>query len=313
MNRGVDKQNTAIIRYLFSLWIMGRPLFLMGIIPLYALGVLAAWHDNKVIFLSLAAAGMGLVWLIQLMTNYNNEYGDIETDQATEIVTRISGGSRALVRGLVPRPTARLAAISCLLLAVILALLMITVMGAGVWLLVFVVIASFLGWFYSAGPLNLESRGLGEAVNVVISCFLVPFTGYYLQSATASSWLPVFCIPLGLLTVSLILATEIPDARADETTGKNTLVVRLGPNKVKWLLVSSLLAGWIIFSVLIIYRLSLWGLISVVVSIPLLAFSRLRMMSPTWQHPLHIEKTGLAISLLVGYSAICLTLSFLAG
>jgi 1,4-dihydroxy-2-naphthoate octaprenyltransferase len=96
--------------------------------------------------------GLLLVWLIQLMTHYNNEYCDLETGLVTDKPTRISGGSRVLPRRLVPRDTARIASVATLLLSVILAISLVLWMDVGILALAFTAIAIFLGWFYSAPP-----------------------------------------------------------------------------------------------------------------------------------------------------------------
>ncbi len=290
---------------------MGRPLFLMGTIPLYALGITAAWNDAEVIQVSLLVSGLFLVWMIQLMTHYNNEYCDLETDQATETHTRISGGSQALVRKLVPRNTARIAAAVCLMLAVVLAVIMIVTLRAEAWLLGFVGVASFFGWFYSAGPLKLESRGLGETDIVLISCFLLPSTSYFLQTSTLSPVLLGACVSPGLLTLALILTTEIADFKADNATGKKTLVVRLGTPRAKWLIIAALVLGWLTFTIFVIYLWPFWGWISASVSIILLVLIGLTMRSFFRENLTKLEVMGLAISLLMGYTTLCLVAAFL--
>jgi 1,4-dihydroxy-2-naphthoate octaprenyltransferase len=298
-------------RYLYSLWAMARPLFLVGITPLYALGAAAAWHHDKVIRVSILVSGLFLVWLIQLMTHYNNEYYDLETDLATEVHTRISGGSRVLVRNLVPRAAARIAAIISLFLAIVLAVIMVTKMGTGAAVLGFAGAAAFLGWSYSARPLRLESTGLGEAVIVIVSIFLLPLMSYFIQTSSVRPGLLIACVPLALLTLALILTTEIPDFSADKTTGKRTLVVRLGMANAMRLIGIALTTGWLAFGAVIVYLWPFWGWISAVVSLPVLLVIGLNMRAAGQEHLASIENMGLVISLLLGYATICLVIAFL--
>jgi 1,4-dihydroxy-2-naphthoate polyprenyltransferase len=290
---------------------MGRPLFLIGTTPLYLLGVAAAWHDTKTVHVSLLLSGLFLVWLIQLMTHYNNEYHDLETDLATETATRISGGSRVLVKRLVPRITARIAAMTALLLAIALAAVMVVVMNAGRLTLGFAGAAEFLGWFYSARPLRLESTGAGELVTIAVSCFLVPLMSYYLQVPIIKPIILIACAPVGLLTLALILTSEIPDFHGDRSTGKKTMVVRFGRARAIWLINAALVTGWLGFSVVVIYRQPFWGWISTAVSVPMLAMIGLNVKGSSKLSLASLERMGLIISLLLGYASISLALAFL--
>ena len=82
----------AFLRYLYALLAMGRPLFLVGTTPLYILGVAAAWNETESLHIPELVLGFVLVWLVQLMTHYNNVYCDLETDRATGVSTCVSGG-----------------------------------------------------------------------------------------------------------------------------------------------------------------------------------------------------------------------------
>ncbi len=304
----------TVQRYTYSLWAMSRPLFLLGIIPLYALGVAIAWYDNNFVQVPKMVSGIFLVWLVQLMTHHNNEYYDLETDLATETSTHISGGSRVLVRRLVPSNIARVVAITCLLLAVILTIFMVVVMKTGLSTLAFAGIAIFLGWFYSAKPLKLEASGLGEVDVILVSCFLVPLISYYLQTSKIKFELLIICIPLALLTLSLILVTEILDYPADKATGKTTMVVRLGRSAAIWLSGIALTVGWLIFSGVVVCIWPFWGWVSVVISLPLLIFVGINMITIAKKSEVDIkmmEWTGLVNSLLIGYAGLCLTASFI--
>ncbi len=301
----------VVKRYLYSLWKMGRPLFLMGTVPLYLLGVAAAWRDGYPIQAATFVSGLFLVWLIQLMTHYNNEYCDLETDLATEITTHISGGSRVLVRKIVPRTTARVAAVTCLFSAIALAAVMVAIMSTGALILGFVGVAAFLGWFYSAKPLRLEAAGLGEAAIVLVSCFLLPLAGYYLQTSNVSIGLLIVCVPLGLLTFALTLATEIPDSSADKATGKKTLVVRLGSIQAMQLLSAALAVGWVAYVVIIAHMQPFWGWISAAISIPMLVMIGLNIRFTSKPDIAKVERLGLLMAFLLGYAGICLLMAFL--
>ncbi|OHC65772.1 MAG: hypothetical protein A3J25_12145 [Pseudomonadales bacterium RIFCSPLOWO2_02_FULL_63_210] len=85
-----------------------------------------------------------------------------------------------------------------------------------------------LGVLYSAPPVQLSARGLGEAA-VGMGFGLLPVVGAaWLQSpgAALSALLP--SVPVACWAMAILLINEVPDREADAAAGKRTLVVRLG-------------------------------------------------------------------------------------
>lgn len=201
--------------YLYAVAAMARPAFLLGMFPLYSTGVAVAGYEGYDLRFPVAVLGLVLVWTVQLMTHYNNEYWDVETDAAMADGTLIAGGSNVLVTGVIPRAMARVAALATLVLAVLLTLAMTVVLDVGSGVLVFAGTAIAVGWFYSAPPLALASRGAGEAAVALITGGLVPATAYYLQASTVSTALWVVCLPFLPLAFAASMATALPDVDAD--------------------------------------------------------------------------------------------------
>lgn len=113
--------------------------------------------------------------------------------------------------------------------------------GAALWalagpkLLWFGVGGALAALFYTAPPLRLcARRGLGELL--VGACFgplMVAGTALALTgTATPRDFLAG--IPIGLLTIAILWVNEFPDAKSDQATGKNTLVVTLGKERARW-------------------------------------------------------------------------------
>jgi len=299
--------------YLYAYWAMGRPLFLLGSLPLYMLGVSLAWNEGYRIRISTLLSGLALTWLIQLATHYNNEYRDLATDKAVEKPTRISGGSRVLVRGLVPPKAARFAGILTLALAVAVTLALVFILGAGYLTLLFAGVALIIGWGYSEPPLKLDSRGLGEAGIVLLSCFLLPTTAYYIQTSALSLTLLLVGIPLALITFAVTLATEAPDIAADRSTGKITLAVRVQRKKAVKLHTASFIAGCLSLIAVLIYSWPLMGLVSAVVT-GLAAIASLAGVQASIRGDIKaVERTGLLYSFVIGSGAIELNLALIIG
>ncbi len=277
------------------------------------LGVSLAWHDGYKINLSTLLSGIALTWLVQLATHYNNEYRDLATDRAVETPTRISGGSRVLVRGLVPPKAARFAGIVAFTLAVAVALALVFALGAGYLTLLFAVVALIIGWGYSEPPLKLDSRGLGEAGIVLLSCFLLPTTAYYIQTSTVSLFLLLVGIPLALITFAVTLATEVPDIAADEFTGKITLAVMMQRKKSVKLHVAFFISGCLSLVAVLVRLWPLVSLVSAMVIGPAVIVSLAVAKDLNKGDIKAVERTGLLYSFVLGFGAVALNVALIVG
>ncbi len=170
-----------------------------------------------------------------------------------------SGGSRMIQQGLVSvRTTGRWAAVLlwCLVLSGIGPAL-----SGGCGLPRLGPIALRLAWGYSAPPLALMARGLGELA-VGAAWWLVVLGTYYVQRGQWQLEPAFSTLGFGLLVVNLLLINGVPDAPADASVGKRTLVVR----RAAWLyLALALLAhAWLGLSVLLQLApaRALWGVVT---------------------------------------------------
>jgi 1,4-dihydroxy-2-naphthoate octaprenyltransferase len=97
---------------------------------------------------------------------------------------------------------------------------------AGVALLGLTIAA--LAWTYSAPPVRLVARGLGELDAIAVVAVLVPLIGYVTFAGVPGPHALAATVPGACAMFAMMLAVEIPDARADAATGKRNLVVRWG-------------------------------------------------------------------------------------
>jgi len=104
--------------------------------------------------------------------------------------------------------------------------------GPLVW--VIGMIGFLIGWAYSAPPLSLNGRGLGELSVALGFGILIPWGADYVQRGVFD-WLPILAgTPMGLLVANLLYINQFPDRRADEAVGKHHWVVRLGARRARW-------------------------------------------------------------------------------
>ena len=207
---------------------LGRPKFLVGGFVFYGLGAALAVAAGAPFDAARFAWGQLVVTAAQLMTHYANDFFDLEADRANRTPTRWSGGSRILPDGALP-PGVALGAAMVLGALALGATLALAFRAPDLPLLSpIAVVMTTLAWAYSAPPLRLAARGLGELTTAVVVTLCVPLLGYYLQAGDvhpqifAASLLP--CV----LQFAMLLAIELPDAAGDAVAGKRTLVVRLG-------------------------------------------------------------------------------------
>jgi 1,4-dihydroxy-2-naphthoate polyprenyltransferase len=211
-----------------------RPLFLYGGFAGVALGAaVAAWSGRR---LDAAAYlwAQALVTSFHLMVHYANDYFDRECDAGAER-TAWSGGSGILVAGELQPRVALIAALVCAALGLaVCARFALTgnpvVAALGLAIFVF-------AWCYSAPPVRLAARRLGELDSVLVVAVLVPCAGYAAFTGRVDdAILTAVLAPAGAM-FAMMLCVELPDANSDFLAGKRNLVVAWGPARA-WQLIA---------------------------------------------------------------------------
>jgi putative NADPH-quinone reductase/1,4-dihydroxy-2-naphthoate octaprenyltransferase len=194
----------------------------------YTLGALAVASDSRGAWdwpgYLLGYAG---ILLIEFITVATNELADFDSDRRNENASALTGGSRVLVDGrLSPEELRRGRRLACALLFAVLFTGLLVIPHA--WPMLFVAAVGLgLGVAYSAPPIRLCARGLGELNVAVTHSFLVVLAGYASQAGSLSSATPwLLALPLGLAVLPSITLAGFPDFEADQATGKRTLAVR---------------------------------------------------------------------------------------
>lgn len=277
---------------------------------LHFLGIAIAQYSGVEIDMQVAAWGQVAITATQLMTHYANDYFDLEADRQNMTPTRWSGGSRILVENRLP---ARVALVSALVLAgiaIIANLILSIAIRSDAKIFALLLLAQLLAWFYSAPPLRLHSRGLGELTVMIVVPFLTPLTGYYLQSG-AIDWLPVLAVvPLCCFQVAMLLAIEFPDAEGDRQVGKKTLVIRLGAGTAARIAVAVIGLVYLMLPVLVFAGLPPGIGLAIFLLSPLAYWQIRRMMLSDWQHPERRNSLAFHSIVLMMASAVAEVLAF---
>ncbi len=186
------------------------------------------------------------MWLLQLSAHFLNEYYDRDGDQSNRHRTLFSGGSGVFAERRLAPTVALWAAAGALILAVVLLVFLtrglptFDVTTAGLFAL-----AAIGAVGYSAPPLALVERGLGEIDVTLIVGLLVPLFGYSAQTGRASPTFALACLPVAALILASAISVAFPDFEADRTTSKRTLVVILGPERAARLYSGLLAIGYV--------------------------------------------------------------------
>jgi 1,4-dihydroxy-2-naphthoate octaprenyltransferase len=103
---------------------------------------------------------------------------------------------------------------------------------ASPWVIVLVVSGVLGSVLYTADPVVLKAKGLGEATVFIMWGPLVPLGAYLVQTRTFSSSPVVAAIPIGILVAEVLLANNIRDIDYDGSMGVRTIAVKLGRRAV---------------------------------------------------------------------------------
>jgi 1,4-dihydroxy-2-naphthoate octaprenyltransferase len=168
-------------------------------------------------------------------------------DSANVNPTQFSGGSRVLIYDLLTMPQLIAVAVGLFGASAAIGLLL-------VWLtwsvtLLWIGIAGIaLGVAYTAPPLKLVYRGLGEAAVAIGFGPLMLLGAYVVQTGRITLEAVLASVPVGILIALILFVNEIPDRSGDAATGKRTLPVRWSPSAV---LTAYVVAALVAFAVVV--------------------------------------------------------------
>lgn len=222
-----ERLGNPALRYLLAT----RPAFLSITLAGCLLGFATARHAGAAFDWPSALATLLLALLAHAGVNVFNDYYDHlnGTDRLnTDRLFPYTGGSRFIQNGVfTPRRTL---AFGLALFAAVIAGGLWLMAHAGAGLFWIGLGGLFIGWAYSAPPLKLNSRGLGE-VCVAAGFLLIVAGADYVQRGAfhALPWLAG--LPYALLTTNILYINQFPDRAADLAAGKRHWVARLTPEQ----------------------------------------------------------------------------------
>ena len=209
-------------------FLAARPVFLTAsaapVLVGSALGFTASGEFDWLLF----ALALFSIMLFHCGANVANDYFDHKSgnDWLNKNPTPFSGGRRFIQDGtLSPKQTLNLSLFYLALGAA--AGLVIVLITGSLFILILGLSGLVGGFFYTAPPLKLDYRSIGEVV-IAFLFGILPVTGaYFLQTGRIDFVILPPALIVALLIFLVILINEFPDRAADAKVGKKTLVVTL--------------------------------------------------------------------------------------
>jgi 1,4-dihydroxy-2-naphthoate polyprenyltransferase len=201
--------------------------------------------QDEVLVLPAAVACLGFALLIQIGTNFANDYFDFV--KGADTAERV-GPRRAVAAGLVAPATMRAATIAVFIAAFLVGL---TLLPYGGWPLLVVGVLSILcGVAYTGGPYPLAYHGWGDAFVFVFFGLVAVAATYFVQAGRLVADVWVVAAGIGALATNILVVNNYRDIATDRKAGKHTLAVRLGPRLTRWQFLAGHAVAWAAIAVL---------------------------------------------------------------
>ncbi len=250
-----------------------RPGFLVVTAVAVLVGLAAAVHAGVPPTSSGAALAMLGALCAHAAANVVNDVHDARNGADAANLGRLSpftGGSRVIQEGVLDERRMATLARVLVVLALVAGAALVRETGPG--LLGFAAAGALLGWGYSAPPLALMTRGLGELA-VGAGWWLVAIGSAWVALARIDTLAVAASAGYALLVTAILVVNQFPDRASDASVGKRNWVVRLDLRRARWIHPSLVIGAHAVVAALLITRrlpaVAAWSL----VSLPLALFA----------------------------------------
>jgi 1,4-dihydroxy-2-naphthoate octaprenyltransferase len=204
-----------------------RPRTLPAAVAPVLVGTGLAVRDHAFALLPAVAALVGAL-LIQIGANLSNDYLDYV--KGADIAER-TGPQRVAQSGLISLPRLRAGIAVTFALAASVGAYLIFVAG---WPVLVIGLASLLSALaYTGGPWPIGYHGLGDLFVFLFFGLAAVCGTYYVQALDINLMTVAAAVPVGALTVAILVINNLRDIETDRGTGKRTLAVILGPKATR--------------------------------------------------------------------------------
>jgi 1,4-dihydroxy-2-naphthoate octaprenyltransferase len=234
--------STKITKYDARFWLKAARFVSvpMSVIPVVAgsLMALIAGSFRITVFLAALAGGVAAHLGVNFLSDYNDYKKGFDTPGA------LSSHVGALASELVKPVLILKASLSCFAVTGLAGLYLIYTSGWQV--IVFGIIGVAGGASYTAGPLGMKYRGMGELLTSFLMGPLMVMGAYYVQTGSMHIYPLLVSLCLGLLVGSVTLANNIRDMVDDGKNGFITLPMKTGFERARNMYYAILIAPFLI-------------------------------------------------------------------
>jgi 1,4-dihydroxy-2-naphthoate octaprenyltransferase len=233
-------------------FLAARPAFLTASVVPVLTGSAAGFAVTGTFDWPLFILAVVSIMLLHSGANLGNDYYDhiSGNDWANKNPTPFSGGSRFIQDGVLSAKTILDLSIACLAIGAAIGMI-IVLLTKSAFIFVLGVTGCLGGFFYTAPPLKLGYRSLGEIV-IAFLFGLLPVTGSFYLQAGMVDWL--ILLPAGIVAILIflvILINEFADRNADAAVKKRTLVVIFGVEAAVWIYRAAVIASYLLAAIAI--------------------------------------------------------------
>jgi 1,4-dihydroxy-2-naphthoate octaprenyltransferase len=225
---------------------MRLPFLTVSVLPVI-FGVIVARAMQVPVNILCFILALAAAVLVHIGANVINDYFDFRNGTDTvnrEFVHGFTGGSRAIQEGLLSHNEVLAGALVFLSAGFFITLYLAGKSGHPVLFMGTAAVVAAVTY-----SLFLHSVYIGELI--VGLCFgtMIPAGSFYVQAGFVSPTVLLASVPMALLVFLILLLNEIPDYTADKSSGKNTLVVRLGRQRAASLYAVTLVIVYVYMAV----------------------------------------------------------------
>ena len=249
------------------LWLTRAGVLPMTLVAAGLAGLLAAFRDANVNWVLFAVAGAGIV-LAHMANNIMNDLFDLEVGTDTKDYPRNLYSPHPVISGVVSR--GRLAAYALVVNVMCLGIMIFLTIERGPAIIGFALGGFLLSAAYTAPPIRLKKRGLGEPTVVAVWGPLMVGGVYYAATGMIPGAVVLASLPYAILCTTVLMGKHIDKAPWDGPAGTRTLPVILGDGPARQVTRGMFVAFYATVVGLVIAQILPVATLLVFASIPLL-------------------------------------------
>ena len=210
-----------------------------------------------------AALALVVALALQVAVNYANDYSDGRRGTDADRV----GPMRLVGSGAASPQQVLIAAALAFAVAGVAGLALAAL--SSWWLVAVGAVSMLAAWTYTGGPIPYGYRALGE-VFVFVFFGLVAVVGTtFAQTRSLDGLAFAAAVPIGLLTVALLVVNNLRDVHGDAAVGKRTLAVLLGEQRTRVLFTALIVLAFVLVALIGAARPeALLGLLALPLAVP---------------------------------------------